>query len=255
MVTKIITRMKRIIKVAFISLMICSIPIILVKGQEKKNDQHIKIVVVDDSGKSTVLDTLFKDGSLPDSIMLKGGKVICIGKHDGITQIMSHSKGQNCKMSIDINSEKGSKDKVIKRVIVTTGDSLTAQNDKGVNEVIVMKKGKHYVEGKGADVMYWSSDEEGNERGNVIYINEDNDKLKDSEKVYNIEVKTDDSGQKIEKTKYILAKDGMVISIEGNDEAKVKDLVKDIESKMGVNKSGTTPKPVLKDDMKKTNKK
>ena len=53
----------------------------------------------------------------------------------------------------------------------------------------------------------------------------------------------------------MLAKDGMVISIEGNDEAKVKDLVKDIESKMGVSKSPTNTKPVAKEQVKKTLKK
>ena len=40
----------------------------------------------------------------------------------------------------------------------------------------------------------------------------------------------------MEKTKYVIAKDGMVISIEGNDEAKVKEIVKDVESKLGVSK-------------------
>jgi hypothetical protein len=40
----------------------------------------------------------------------------------------------------------------------------------------------------------------------------------------------------MEKMKYVIAKDGMVISVEGNDEAKVKDMVKDIESKLKVGK-------------------
>ena len=76
--------------------------------------------------------------------------------------------------------------------------------------------------------------------------------MKDGEKIFNVEVKTDDSGNEVEKTKYVLAKDGMVISIEGNDEAKVKDLVKEIESKMGVNKAGTTGKQAVKEETKKT---
>ena len=47
----------------------------------------------------------------------------------------------------------------------------------------------------------------------------------------------------------------MVVSVEGNDEAKVKELVKDIESKLGVNKDDKNPKKVIKEETKKTTKK
>ena len=33
----------------------------------------------------------------------------------------------------------------------------------------------------------------------------------------------------VEKTKYVIAKNGMVVTIEGNDEARAKELVKEIE--------------------------
>jgi hypothetical protein len=38
----------------------------------------------------------------------------------------------------------------------------------------------------------------------------------------------------MEKTRFVIAKDGMVVTIEGTDEAKAKELAKEIEQKLGV---------------------
>jgi hypothetical protein len=158
-------------------------------------------------------------------------------------------------MFVTVSSDNERKDKIVKEVTVIACDSTEILKDCDKEEVIVIKGGKHIIEGKGGDVMFWSSDETGPKCKRIIYINEGEAGLKDGEKTFNIEVKTDDSGNKVEKTKYVLAKDGMVISIEGIDEAKVNDLAKDIESKLGVNKTGTSEKPVVKAETKKTVKK
>src|ERR1035437_10934366 len=42
-----------------------------------------------------------------------------------------------------------------------------------------------------------------------------------------------DNDSTIEKTRYVIAKDGMVVTVEGNDETKTKELVKEIENKLG----------------------
>ncbi len=44
----------------------------------------------------------------------------------------------------------------------------------------------------------------------------------------------DDRDSTVKKTKYVIAKDGMVVTVEGNDEARAKDLVKIIENELGV---------------------
>ncbi len=43
-----------------------------------------------------------------------------------------------------------------------------------------------------------------------------------------------DRDSTVNKTKYVIAKDGMVVTVEGNDEARAKDLVKVIENELGV---------------------
>jgi hypothetical protein len=59
----------------------------------------------------------------------------------------------------------------------------------------------------------------------------------------------------MEKTKYVIAKDGMVVTVEGNDETKAKELVKEIEAKLGVKSEGTEKKESVKVESKKTIKK
>lgn len=79
------------------------------------------------------------------------------------------------------------------------------------------------------------SKEEGDE-GEIIYINKDKSSEKEIEKTFDVYVSSDDNESTVEKTRYVIAKDGMVVTVEGNDEAKAKELVKDIESKLGVKK-------------------
>jgi hypothetical protein len=64
-----------------------------------------------------------------------------------------------------------------------------------------------------------------------------------------------DNDSTIEKTKYVIAKDGMVVTVEGNDETKTKELVKEIENKLGVNGEGTEKKETVKVESKKIIKK
>jgi hypothetical protein len=64
--------------------------------------------------------------------------------------------------------------------------------------------------------------------------------------------KNDENG---EMTKYVIAKDGVVVTVESNDEAKAKDLIKEIENKLGVNKEENQRKEIVKTETKKTVKK
>jgi hypothetical protein len=64
-----------------------------------------------------------------------------------------------------------------------------------------------------------------------------------------------DNDSTVEKTRFVIAKDGMVVTIEGKDEAKVKELAKEIESKLGVNTEGSDKKETIKVESKKVIKK
>jgi hypothetical protein len=104
--------------------------------------------------------------------------------------------------------------------------------------VIYFKHSQDRADLKGGEkyrVITGLSKEEGDE-GKIIYINKDKSPEKEIEKTFDVYVSSDDNESTDEKTRYVIAKDGMVVTVEGNDEAKAKELVKDIESKLGVKK-------------------
>ena len=122
-------------------------------------------------------------------------------------------------------------------------------------KVVIIKSGSHKSGDENGHVMTWSAVSSG-DKGNVVYVTEGHKMLKDGEKKYNIEVKTDETGKTIEKTSYVIAKDGMVVTIEGGNEDKVKELAGVIESKLGVTKDEKSSKTdLVKEETKKTTKK
>jgi hypothetical protein len=95
-----------------------------------------------------------------------------------------------------------------------------------------------------------------NDNTSGVKVTEGYKEMKDGEVKYNIEVRQDESGSKTEKTSYVIAKDGMVVTIEGGSEEKVKELAGVIESKLGVKKDDKSAKTeVVKEETKKTTKK
>lgn len=64
-----------------------------------------------------------------------------------------------------------------------------------------------------------------------------------------------DNDSSADETRIVIAKDGMVVTIEGNDEAKAQELAKEIENKLGVNSEGSEKKETVKVESKKTIKK
>jgi len=64
--------------VLFISLL----PLSFAPGQEKKNEQKVKIIIADKSGTKVVIDTTYAGVDNVDSIILKSGNMIYIGKDD-----------------------------------------------------------------------------------------------------------------------------------------------------------------------------
>jgi hypothetical protein len=114
---------------------------------------------------------------------------------------------------------------------------------------------KHIESGNG-EIYVTVASSEGNSGGvKYIYINEDKENVTGGEKSIDVKVTTDEKGNNVEKTKYVIAKDGIVVTVEGDDEAKVKEIIKSIESKLGVNQVDKDSKGVVKEETKKTTKK
>ena len=181
--------------VAGIALVILILPYAMAKGQDKKIEQKIKIIVNDGSGSKVVIDTVFKDKPAPDSLKLKDGSTVYI-KHNDDNADSRYHKGK-AHLNVTYSSDGKDNGKEIKEVTVIASDSI------------------HFTEPDDSD----------------------------------------DKDSAVEKTRYVIAKDGMVVTIEGTDEARAKELAKVIEEKLGVNSEGTGEKETVKVESKKTIKK
>lgn len=72
--------MKRPDKTIAFVLLTLLIPAVAASAQEKKTEQHIKIVVAGDDGSKVLVDTLITGSTPADSIIVKGGKTIYLSK-------------------------------------------------------------------------------------------------------------------------------------------------------------------------------
>jgi hypothetical protein len=214
--------MKRILNIVCTAITILIIPFSVVMGQYKKSEEKIKIITDDGSGTKVILDTIFYNSPKPDSIKLKDdtdGK-----EFKEVTVVSSHSLQSNM-----------------------AGDSN--------NVMYYSNSGSH--EGRGGSkykVMTRKSDGQ-SEKEEIIYLNKGRNPDKEIENTFDVFVSDDEDDSTIEKSRYVIAKDGMVVTIEGNDDGRTKELVKVIESKLGVKSDGTEEKETVKVESKKPIKK
>ena len=213
--------MKRILKIIYAGIIILMIPFSVVRGQDKKSEQKIRIVVDDGSGTKVVIDTIIYDSPKPDSIMLKDGSVIYL-KHPGNEKEFKHHDGKS-------------------HILVTASEDSSSISHEG--------RGGHKYK-----VITRNSDGQ-SEKEEIIYINKGKKPDKEIESTIDVYVSDDNNESTIEKSKYVIAKDGMVVTVEGNDDARAKELVKVIESNLGVTGEETGKKETVKVESKKIIKK
>lgn len=189
------TRIKTIVIILFAALF----PLSFAFGQEKKNEQRVKVVVADKSGTKVLIDTVYTGDGAVDTVIMKGGSVIYIGKNGP-----------------DKSDRTGRQYEVITHI----------DTDGGSNE------------------------------HSYVYINDDDNAVWHSgEDEFLIMEGEDDFDNDTEKSSYVIAKNGITISVEGNDEAKIKELVKVIEREMDIKNEATDQEPGVKAIEKNTVKK
>lgn len=248
--------MKRIYKNALLMLMVGSIAS-LAFGQEKKNEQKVKVVIDEGSGQKTILDTTFAAGTMPETINLKDGKVIFIGEPGkNVTEIKSGPGEKQVFVTVktDDDGKKGEE----KKVIIMSSDSVnwTAESPDNSKRMYVYsnstgKGGTVIVTGKGNKETEWKDI-----NGDKVIIIKDGDNNKENEKSVTVHYSKNDSDKDTEMTtKYIVAKDGIVVTVESNDEARAKELINEIEKKLGVNNESPDKKEKNKTETNKTVKK
>jgi hypothetical protein len=211
--------MRKILKSACIALFTLGLPGSLVFGQDLKSEQKIKIVVDEGSGKKVVIDTVFKNSPMPDSLILKDGTVILIkhpGEEPGLKQ---HKKGD----------------------VYFYSNSDSEDNKEGTSN-----RSYHVITRKSHD---------NGDKSETIYIKSYNSSADPEDKTFDVYVSDDDKDLNADKSRYVIAKDGVVITVEGSDEAKTQGLVREIETLMGVSKDDSGKKVTVKTETKKTLKK
>ena len=193
--------MKKIAVLFSISLVACLLPIISLSGQDVKTEKKIKVVIDDGSGKKVIIDTVYT-GSDIETLKLDNGKMIFIS-----------DQGKEHNLS-------GSK-----KIMVTVTDGC----DSTVNVSESTDIG---------NVAVWRQKADNESGEKVIVVKKAHNTENSLVKTYDVKVITDDNDRTVESARFVVAKDGMVVTVEGQDEEKARELMKVIEEHMGVqNKS------------------
>jgi hypothetical protein len=207
--------MKKILKISYFVVLILLIPFSGVLGQEKKNEQKIKIIVNDGSGTKVMIDTVLHGDNGPDSLTLKDGSVVRL----------KHPKGEGKHIFVTYSDEKDGKG-LTKEMTVVSTDSMDWKADRNPDVILYNndRDGHHRYK------VISRSSGEGNDMEETVIV-KDRRGGEGSSDIFDKYV-SDEPG--VEKTRFVIAKDGMVVTIEGTDEAKAKELAKEIEQKLGV---------------------
>jgi len=232
-------RTRIILALLFISIL----PFSQASGQGKKNEEKIKIVIADKSGTNAVIDTTFTSDNKLDSIKLKDGTIVYIGKYP-VEESLQGTK----RIYIKSPDEKNTK-KVTREVTVITSDSdklATLDERLGDNVFIYSHSGDKSV-GHGKSYKVITRVGKDGEKSDVkyIYINDGKYAGQDSDEKLDINI-NDEFDHNTDNTKHVIAKDGVVVTIEGNDEAKINDLVREIEKKLDIDTGKPAAKPAVK---------
>jgi hypothetical protein len=220
--------MKRITSIIIFTLIICAVPFSGTLAQEKKSEQKIKIIVSDGSGTEVVIDTLIKDGETNDSIRIKGGKVIYIGHSGDETGIKHNDDSEH--VYVYVSSDNKEKNKDAKTITIVSSEPGSWSEKNGDSDVIIMKKADHAAgTGKSSSYSHYS------------FSKTESDMADNYDTVEDM-------------TRSVIAKDGMVVTVEGKDEAKVNELAKEIQKKMGVKPDESSKKQTVKEEKKSVKK-
>jgi hypothetical protein len=249
--------MRKIIKPICFAFFILLLPFSLAIGQDMKNEQKIKIVVDEGTGKKVIADTVFNNNSMPDSLILKDGTVVLI-KHTGNESGLKHNNGRD--HTIMTYSSNGKDDgKTYKEITIISSDSLNMKEpDKKGDLYFYSNSGSEESKDGTGDRKYrviTRRSHDNGDRSETILINKNTSSGDADDKTLDVYVSDDNKDSKIEKSRYVIAKDGIVVTVEGSDETKTKELVREIETRMGVNKEEQAKNETANPETKKTTKK
>jgi hypothetical protein len=183
--------MKYIKSLITASVFIFLIPVAIVTGQEK-SERRIKIIVANDKGPDVILDTLLTGNPSGDSIVMKDGKTLYLVQEENDNATGS----PGCK-----------------RYVITSSSSDGGNQTKKINkEITVISSDSDITDKK--------------ETHNCLQINNFSS---EGGKTYSYTMQSDNKDSNSERTKYVISRDGIKITVEGSDYTKVKEVIKEIE--------------------------
>jgi hypothetical protein len=218
----------RLFPLLFLGLMV---PVIAASGQDKKTEKKVKVIIDDGSGATVVVDTVFTNSPLPDSIVSKNGKVIYF--NPGKAEAGMDGKHQTMTVLVSSDGDKPKKEE--RTIIVTGGDTFK----------------DFKTEGDGSKQVYAYATTSDGGGGKVITIRDGKDGDEKTEKHIRIDVRDDKNEAENDMSKYVIARNGVVVTVECNDEAKARDIIKAVESKLGTDKSDSETEKIGKKSDKK----
>lgn len=133
--------MNRLEKGIITAVMLILIPAIIASGQEKKNEQRIKVVVAEDGSSKVLLDTLISGESAKDTIILKGGKQIFLTRAPG-EALDSEVGSKEYVITTTVSDDSKSGKKVKKEVRVISSDGCDKERKTAHCEALA--SGKNY---------------------------------------------------------------------------------------------------------------
>jgi hypothetical protein len=171
---------------------------------------------------------------------------------------LAMGQGKKSEQKIKIVIDDGSGTKVVIDTLIKDGqmtDSLKLKDGKVVYIGNSVDKAGSIQHG-GNEHVFVTVSADGNATKKVVkeitIVSSDSANWKkEGGETFEYTVKSDNKESKVEKTKYVIAKDGMVITVEGNDDTKVKELINEIESKLDIKKEGVDNSVVVKEKQKK----
>ncbi len=210
--------MKRF-KILLPVLLACILPFSFLNGQEKKTEKKIKVVVADKNGPEVVLDTTFSGSYDIDSVLLKDGSIIFLGKNTGDVASGSSSQRKEVCVTAVTDKKDNGKRKTITVICSDSPEVNETGDDEGTRKVIIRKSLK---DGK-------------KDSGSYVYVNEYENVLRDLEEGEEHSPDDDFIDKNTDRTKYVIAKKGIVVTIEGDNEVLAEDIRKEIEKKLNSN--------------------
>jgi len=225
--------MQKIYKIISSALIIGLIPFSILAGQEKKSEQKIKIIINDDSGRKVVVDTVIKDGKEMKSFTLKDGNVIFIGDSGDKTDLLTDEGGKQ--VIVKVTSDGGDTKEEVREITIIRSDSSATWSVKENGGKVFAFSDTKSTEGNPGEeqsMMLWS-EKDGSGTGEKVIIIKDGKVIeKEGENSFSYTIKPVNKESDFEMTKYVIKKNGMVITIEGDDYVKVKEIADEIESKI-----------------------